>query len=149
MRKMFSNCSLRLCLPRPSGRVSCSFLVRATSAFASLVFFTPDVRAAGPHFVPDHMLKGSTTQGWHVLGKTQWRASDGELVGSPTEPEGGWLVLDRSLADAAFYADAHCIAPCEAGVLFRMEKTADGLKGVYFSFKEGDVCPYAVRLDGS
>ncbi len=103
--------------------------------------------AAGPNFVPDYTLKGSTTQGWHVLGQAQWRAGNGELVGSPQSAEGGWLVLDRSFADAGFYADVLCNAPCDAGLLFRMEKTGNGLKGVYFSLKEGEVGPYSVQLD--
>jgi hypothetical protein len=104
--------------------------------------------ASGPHFAADAGLKGSSLQGWHVLGNAQWHAKDGELVGSPQSGGGGWLVLDQSLADAAFYADVLCNAPCESGVLFRMEKTTNGMKGVYFSLKAGDIAPYAVMLDG-
>jgi hypothetical protein len=145
MRKMQASFPSRLCRPGSSEWFGFGVLLRVT-ALCSVVLFAREMRAAGPHFLPDHVLKGST-QGWHVMGNAQWRFANGELVGAPTKPDGGWLVLDQSLADAAFYADTYCTLPCEAGVLFRMEKTADGLKGVYFSIKEGDVAPYAVKLD--
>ncbi len=146
MRKMQGVFSSRRRPPESSRCLSRSILLRVTTV-ACVVFAASHAKAVGPNFVPDHILKGSTTQGWHVLGQAQWRAGNGELVGSPQSPEGGWLVLDQSFADAAFYADVLCTAGCEAGVLFRMEKTTDGIKGVYFSVKEGDVAPYAVKLD--
>lgn len=105
--------------------------------------------ATGPNFVADYTLKGDTLQGWHALGQAEWRAQNGEVIGTPKGPEGGWLVLDRSFADVAFYADVHCTDGCEAGVLFRIEKTATGMKGVYFSVTEGQLGSYAVELDSN
>ena len=45
-------------------------------------------------FVPDWTFKGSSLTGWHVLGAADWKAVDGELVGTPKSADGGWLVLD-------------------------------------------------------
>src|SRR3954451_2483263 len=115
-------------LRRPGFR---EFVSPRAAQILAVALLVSSAKAAGPNFVPDYTLKGSTTQGWHVLGQAQWRAANGELVGSPQSAEGGWLVVDRSFADAGFYADVLCNAPCEAGVLFRMEKTANGLKGGY------------------
>ena len=57
------------------------------------VFAIP-VRTAGPSFHPDATLKGSTLTGWHTLGSAAWRIDNGELVGTPAQATGGWLVLD-------------------------------------------------------
>ena len=61
-------------------------------------------------FVPDWTFKGSTLTGWHVLGAAEWKAVDGELVGTPKSADGGWLVLDKSFQDVEFGADFKCVA---------------------------------------
>ena len=38
---------------------------------------------AGPSFRPDVRFTGSTLAGWHTLGDADWRAQDGEIVGTP------------------------------------------------------------------
>src|SRR6266516_4336588 len=67
-------------------------------------------------FVPDWTFKGTTLAGWEVLGQADWRASDGELIGTPKTPEGGWLVLDNSFQDVQFGADFRCTGGCKTGV---------------------------------
>ena len=62
------------------------------------------VSGVGPSFRPDATFKGSTLSGWHAIGAAQWRMENGEIIGSPQQPGGGWLVLDRSLQDVGFYA---------------------------------------------
>ena len=57
-------------------------------------------------------------------------------------------MLDTSYQDVGIYASFKCAAGCKTGVLFRAEKTADGMKGVFVSLSEGDVASYAVTLDG-
>jgi len=38
----------------------------------------------GPsRFVPDVTFKGSSLSGWRVLGQAEWRATNGEIVGTP------------------------------------------------------------------
>src|SRR5687767_11624442 len=100
-------------------------------------------------FVPDWTFKGSTLAGWRVLGAADWKAVDGELVGTPKSPDGGWLVLDKSFQDVEFGADFKCATGCRTGVLLRAEKTATGMKGIFLSLDEGEVGGYAVTLDAN
>ena len=100
-------------------------------------------------FVPDWTFKGSTLAGWHVLGAAEWKAVDGELVGTPNSTDGGWLVLDKSFQDVEFGADFKCVSGCRTGVLLRAEKTPTGMKGVFLSLDAGDVGGYAVTLDAN
>ena len=105
------------------------------------------VTGVGPSFRPDATFKGPTLNGWHPIGAAQWRMENGEIIGSPRQSDGGWLMLDRSLQDVAFYASFRCAQGCTTGVLLRAEKTANGLKGVYVSLTGGEVAPYRVTLD--
>ena len=100
-------------------------------------------------FVPDWTFKGSALTGWTVLGQADWRAVDGELIGTPRAQEGGWLVLDKSFQDVQFGADFRCTDGCKTGVLLRAEKTPTGMKGVYVSLVAGDTGSYAITLDAS
>jgi hypothetical protein len=100
-------------------------------------------------FVPDWTFKGSGLTGWAAIGQASWQATNGEIVGTPKSPEGGWLVLDKSLQDFHFGADFRCTAGCRAGVLLRAERTADGgMKGLFVSLTE-EIGSYAVTLDAS
>jgi hypothetical protein len=110
-------------------------------------FLTVSVAGTRATFVPDWTFKGSTLDGWRVLGAANWRAVDGELVGTPKSPEGGWLVLDKSFQDVEFGADFKCVGACRTGVLLRAEKTPTGMKGIFVSLDEGDIAGYAVTLD--
>jgi hypothetical protein len=105
------------------------------------------VLAEGPTFIPDTTFKGSSLTGWHVLGQADWHAQNGEVIGT-VKPggNGGWLVLDRSYQDVGFFANFRCTGGCRTGLLFRAEKTAEGLKGIYVSLNEGDVASYRVTL---
>jgi hypothetical protein len=108
----------------------------------------PVLLAGGPskNFVPDTVFKGSSLTGWRVVGDAEWRAENGEIVGTPKS--GGWLVLDRTYQDVAFYSSFRCSAACKPGVLLRAEKTGDGgLKGIFVSLSEGDLVSYRITLD--
>ena len=100
-------------------------------------------------FIPDWTFKGNTLTGWRVLGAADWKAVDGELVGTPKSPEGGWLLLDKSFQDVEFGADFKCVGACRTGVLLRAEKTPTGMKGIYLSLDAGEVGGYAVTLDAN
>ncbi|MEO5740670.1 MAG: DUF1080 domain-containing protein, partial [Vicinamibacterales bacterium] len=100
-------------------------------------------------FVPDWTFRGSTLAGWHVLGDAEWKAVDGELVGTPKSPDGGWLILDKSFQDVEFGADFKCAGGCRTGVLLRAENTPTGMKGVFLSLDDGEVGGYAVTLDAN
>jgi hypothetical protein len=104
--------------------------------------------ASGPSFRPDGTIKGASLAGWRILGQADWKAQNGELVGTPKNPGGGWLVLDRSYQDVAFYATYLLSGDCKTGVLMRAEKTPTGMKGVYVSLAGDDADDtYRVTLD--
>ena len=100
-------------------------------------------------FIPDWTFKGSTLAGWHVLGAADWKAIDGELVGTPNRrTAAGWYSTNRfrmsSLAPtssaSARAAPVCCCAP---------RRRPTGMKGVFLSLDEGEVGGYAVTLDAS
>src|SRR4051812_22492417 len=92
-------------------------------AAALAALSTVPVAGTRSTFLPDYTFKGSTLTGWHVLGAADWKAVDGEIVGTPKSAEGGWLVLDKPFQDVEFGADFKCVGACRAGVLLRAEKT--------------------------
>src|SRR5262245_1404870 len=97
-------------------------------------------------FVPDWTFTGSMLADWNTVGDASWRAVDGEIIGTPKTPSGGWLILDKSLQDVEFGAAFKCTGGCKTGVLLRAEKTPNGMKGVYVSVTEGDVAGLAIAL---
>jgi Domain of Unknown Function (DUF1080) len=123
--------------------------VWAGAAIAGLLLLAP-VSAVGPTFHPDVTVTATSLAGWHVLGQADWKAQNGELVGT-VKPggAGGWLMLDRSYQDVALYASFRCSGGCKTGVLLRAEKTPQGMKGIYVSLNEGDVASYRVTLDAA
>src|SRR6185503_12181726 len=116
-------------------------------SLAAVCALVPAFFAQSPNFVPDVLFKGSALTGWHKLGQADWRAENGEIIGTPKDESGGWLVLDKGYQDIAVYSSFRCSGACKAGMLLRLEKTADGMKGVYVSLSDGDVGSYEVALD--
>ena len=105
------------------------------------------VIAATRDFIPDFTFRGSSLAGWHTVGHANWRAENGEIIGRPETPDGGWLVLDKSYQDVELYSEFRCADKCDAGVLLRAEKTPDGgLKGIYVS-PTGEAGAYSVTLN--
>jgi hypothetical protein len=128
--------------PRTAGALA------AACAVALLAAPTSIGSAASKNFVPDVVFKGSSLTGWRPLGQADWRAENGEIVGTPKG--GGWLIADRPYQDVAFYASVRCAEGCKAGVLLRAEKTADGgLKGIFTSIASGDLASYRVTIDAA
>ena len=77
----------------------------------------------GLSFIPDYTFKGSSLQGWHVLGDAAWQAKDGEIIGkAKANSNGGWLVLDNSYQDIGFHSLFKSIGNSETALLLRMEK---------------------------
>ena len=106
--------------------MSCRFLgLVATLAALSTV----PLAGTRSTFVPDWTFKGSTLAGWHVLGAADWKAVDGELVGTPKSPDGGWLVLDKSFQDVEFGADFKCVGGCRDRRVAARREDADGNEG--------------------
>jgi hypothetical protein len=106
----------------------------------------------GPQFIPDAWVKGSSLSGWHTVGAAQWKLENGNLTATPgPSGAGGWLVMDHSYQDIELFTRFLCSTGSEAGILFRIEKTADGgMKGTYAQFSGGDVVTYfAVTVDAN
>jgi Domain of Unknown Function (DUF1080)/FG-GAP-like repeat len=104
--------------------------------------------AGGPrNFLPDWTFTGSALTGFHPVGQADWRAENGEIVGTPKTAAGGWLLLPQSYQDVQFAATFRCRGACTAGVVLRAEKTADAMKGVYISLMGGERGAYAIKVD--
>src|SRR5947209_8774165 len=106
-----------------------------------------EVRNVGPSFIPDSTFKATDLNGSHPVGKATWKAENGELVGKAPEGSSGWLMLDHSYQDVAFYGLFRCTGACETGVMLRAEKTGDGTKGVYLDLKGDEATAYNITLD--
>src|SRR5688572_4119317 len=119
----------------------------AAAIAAALAFTTGLTQGASKNFVPDVTFKGSNLSGWRPLGEAKWRAENGEIIATPGGGS-GWLILDRSYQDVAFFSEFRCAPGCTAGVLLRAEKTADGgWKGIFVSLDPADPASYRVTLD--
>ena len=123
-----------------------AFIVAIASA---VVWMSPLVDGASKNFAPDATFAGSSLAGWRTMGQADWRAQNGEIVGTPKgEPaSGGWLFIERAYQDVAVSATFRCAAGCTTGVLLRAERTPDGMKGIFVSLNEGDLAAYRVTLN--
>ena len=121
------------------------------AGLVTVVLAASSIGAQGPanDFRPDWTFSGSTLAGWHTLGSSQWKAQNGELIGTSVGPGGGWLVLDASYQDLNFFTRFRCAGECRTGVLFRIEKTAEGMTGVYVVLNAGELAAFRVTLDGA
>jgi hypothetical protein len=104
---------------------------------------------ANKNFVPDWTFKGSSLSSMHTLGSAEWRAENGEIVGTPKTPDGGWLILDKPLQDVQFATTFRCSAGSRAGVMLRAQSKPDGIQGVYVALPEGEnpAAAFALKLD--
>ena len=75
-------------------------------------------------FVPDWTFKGSALSGAQQVGQATWRAENGEIIGTPTGPDGGWLLLESGYQDVQVAASYKCAGECTAGIMVRSEKGA-------------------------
>ena len=120
----------------------------ATVALAGAVLLiTPSI--ANKNFVPDWTFKGSSLAQFRTLGGADWRAENGEIIGTPKTAEGGWLILNTPLQDLVFASTFRCTGDCKAGVMLRTQATPQGMQGVYVALPEGQnpAATFAVNLD--
>ncbi len=101
---------------------------------------------ANKNFIPDWTFTGSSIADTEQLGAAKWTAQNGEVIGTPSSPDGGWLLFTHPLQDVQMATSFQCAAGCQAGLLLRLEKTADGYKGVFVSISETPGA-FAVTLD--
>src|SRR5262245_13171033 len=119
--------------------------LRIGVAFVLVLSGTSPLVFAHRNFVPDWTFTGSALSAWQPLGQATWRAESGEIIGTPTSPEGGWLVLNQSFQDVQLAASFRCAAACKPGVLIRAEKTPEGMKGILVSYAPGETGAYAIK----
>src|SRR5688500_3525474 len=101
---------------------------------------------ANRNFIPDWTFTGSSLADAEQLGDARWTAQNGELTGTPSSPDGGWLLFRNAVQDVQMATSFRCGASCQAGLLLRLEKTADGFKGVFVSVSDTPGA-FAVTLD--
>ncbi|MGO4514258.1 FG-GAP-like repeat-containing protein [Terriglobus sp. 2YAB30_2] len=113
-----------------------------------MAFLAPSAKA-NRNFVPDWTFQGSSLAQFHTLGDVDWHAENGEIVGVPRSPAGGWLIMDRPLQDTQFAATFRCTGGCKAGVLLRTQTTTDGIHGAYVALPDGQnpAGSFALKLD--
>jgi Domain of Unknown Function (DUF1080)/FG-GAP-like repeat len=104
------------------------------------------VSHANKNFIPDWTFTGSSLADAEQLGAARWTAQSGEVIGTPSSPDGGWLLFKNSLQDVQMATSLQCAAGCQAGLLLRLEKISDGFKGVFVSISETPGA-FAVTLD--
>jgi 3-keto-disaccharide hydrolase/VCBS repeat protein/FG-GAP repeat protein len=98
-------------------------------------------------FVPDWTFKGSALTGTEQIGQAKWSAENGEIVGTPTSAEGGWLLINPGYQDVQLAGSYRCAAACNVGVMVRSEKTATGIKGILKTLAGGPPETAAVTVD--
>src|SRR5688572_30187392 len=104
------------------------------------------VSHANKNFSPDWTFTGSSLADAEQLGAAKWTARNGEVIGTPSSPDGGWLVFKNPVQDVQMATSFQCAAGCQAGLVLRLENTADGFKGVFVSISETPGA-FAVTLD--
>src|SRR5579862_1237162 len=78
---------------------------------------------ANKNFVADWTFQGSSLAAARIIGNADWHAQNGEIVGTPKTPEGGWLILDKPLQDVQFATTLRCTGGCRTGVMLRAQST--------------------------
>ena len=68
-------------------------LAVSTALVAVALSITPGAQTPAPTrpatFAPDWTFKGSALTGTEQIGRATWRAENGEIVGTPTNADGG------------------------------------------------------------
>src|SRR5688572_25991574 len=105
------------------------FIITCVAAMAS-------VSHANKNFIPDWTFTGSSLADTEQLGAAKWTAQKGEVIGTPSSPEGGWLLFDNPVQDVQMATSFQCAVGCQAGLVLRLEKTADGFKGVFVAISD-------------
>src|SRR3954469_9089903 len=103
---------------------------------AGIVLWMSSARG-NKNFVPDSTFKGSSLGKWRTVGGAEWRAENGEIIGTPKTADGGWLIMDTPLQDTQFAADYKCPGGCKTGLMLRTEATPAGIKGVFVQLADG------------
>src|SRR5262245_24461206 len=62
------------------------------------------VSGAGPTFRADYKFTGTALTAFKPVGQADWKVQNGEIVGTPKDANGGWLLLDaKGFQDTQMY----------------------------------------------
>lgn len=106
-----------------------------------------DINGRGLSYIPDYTFKGSALIGWKSFGEANWKAQNGEIMGTAKPGSAGWLVLDRSFQDISINTLIRVPTGTEGGILFRREKSGDGSKAILVAISADSSGAYSVTLD--
>src|SRR5918992_5490807 len=101
-----------------------AFLYSAMSRFIFIITCVAameSVSHANKNFIPDWTFTGSSLADAEQLGAAKWTAQNGEVVGTPSSPDGGWLLFNRPLQDVQMATSFQCAVGCQAGLVLRVE----------------------------
>ncbi len=100
----------------------CSFLVAA-----SILFCTHPLARAAEKWTP--LWNGKTLDGWHIIGRGEWKIEDGAIHGTHAAnvEDYGHLVTDRTFRDFTIRLKFKAVAG-NSGLYFRVAK--EGFSGV-------------------
>jgi len=123
----------------------CKYFAATAAAVMLLLLSASGIHAGLPQ-AP--VFNGTSLTGWHVLGGAEWRADNGDIVGTVRNGAGGWLVLDPVYGEAQLDLSFEC-KNCEPSVMVRGEKNGDVMSGVDVALSGKDVgSMFRVGLDG-
>src|SRR5262245_14948841 len=80
--------------------------------------------AQGPHSDTARAFNGTSLTGWHPQGAAQWRAANGEIVGT-AQSGPGWRLFDKPYQDIVLMFSFQC-SGCDAGVVLRESTSPTG-----------------------
>ena len=81
----------------------------AMATSAACVLLVMSVFTAGPTFRADYRFSGSALTGFKPMGQADWKVQNGEIVGTPKDAAGGWLLVDgKEFQDTQIYASMKC-----------------------------------------
>jgi hypothetical protein len=105
-----------------------------------------EVNGRGLSFMPDQIFKGATLADWHPTGNAGWKANNGEISVTASN-QTTWLALNRSFQDVAVNLLMKVGDGAEGGMLFRLQKTGEGYKGILVSIKDAKATSYRISFD--
>lgn len=106
------------------------------------------IHGRGQSFIADFTFEGSSIGGWKSLGKVNWHADDGELIGVSEHPSGeGLFILQQDFQDIGINTLVKATGAVEVGILFRIEQHDLVMKAVLAVVNGDDAGAYLVTLD--
>jgi hypothetical protein len=100
--------------------------------------------AQGPSSDTTNLFNGSSLTGWKPVGAAQWRAANGEIIGSASGAP-GLLALEKSYQDVILRFSYQCNG-CDAGVLLRNAASSAAAPGTTSALYIGLSGPDAMTL---